>query len=356
MLSKHPFFKSLIQDAIRQVVKFITWVATFFVVLMVIGALANNAEEIETKLPAKFHYGDKTSRNQFLSIPISGVILGDKNELDPSSLFSGLNLTYGYEVKDELYQAAKDNEVKGVILEINSPGGTIYGAQAISDGVEYFKSKTHKPVVAYVAGMAASGGYWASLGADQIIADYGTTIGSIGVIAGPFNYYDGVKSIDGGLLSGGVVTEKGIETFYISAGKSKDLGNPFRKMTAEEMQNLQTMVNHEYQAFVKLVAQKRSLDENQVKEKIGALIYDPVMALDLKLIDQIGSRETAYEALAKKAKVSTDNFQIVRHKKSLGLMAQLMQSKFLRPQTQAQVCSLNQQILAFQGDILSLCQ
>ena len=85
-------------------------------------------------------------------------------------------------MEDNIWQAAKEDSIKGVVLMVNSPGGTIFGSNAILDGVKEYKNETGKPVIAFVTGMAASGGYWASLGADEIIADSGSTIGSIGVI------------------------------------------------------------------------------------------------------------------------------------------------------------------------------
>jgi protease IV len=112
-----------------------------------------------------------------------------------------------------------DLSLHGVVLEINSPGGAICGARAIADDVSYYRSKAKKPIYAHVEGLAA---YWAASAADKVIADYGSDIGSIGVIMGPFKYYNTVVNEDSGLFDGGVITQNGIESVSITAGKPKD--------------------------------------------------------------------------------------------------------------------------------------
>lgn len=264
-------------------------------------------------------------------------------------------ITYGYEVKEQLAKAADDDAIEGIFLYINSPGGTIFGSNAILEGVQDYKTKTGKPVVAFVSGMAASGGYWASLAADQIIADTGTTVGSIGVIFGPFKYYDSVVSEDGGILAGGVVTENGIQTTYITGGKSKDLGNPYRQLSAEEITTLQNMVNVSYEQFVSKVSQYRSIDPAVIKNQIGALIYSEQQAKELKLIDGIGSKEFAYTVLAQKANLGTD-YQITRLKQEptfLGTLVGAVAPK--KTPTASGICPLASVIIAYHGDIQAIC-
>ncbi|HSX17446.1 MAG TPA: S49 family peptidase [Patescibacteria group bacterium] len=239
---------------------------------------------------------------------------------------------------------------------MSSPGGTIYGARAIADGVAYYKKTTGNPVYAYVEGQAASGGYWAISGADKIIADYGSDIGSIGVIMGPFEYYDTVLAEDGGLLSGGVVTQNGIQSTYISAGKYKDMGNPYRKLSAGEIALLQKSVNNEYDTFVQYVSQHRHIAEATIRDTIGAAAYDNKTALEYKLIDQTGSRDDAYAALAKAAGIQ-DDFTIVREEQSQGFIESLLSATVRKPQVQAKanICSQTQGVLAYHGDVTALC-
>jgi protease-4 len=276
--------------------------------------------------------GNKNSNNELLTISISGVIMGEPEPADDwlTGLSSGI--TYGYQVKEQLAKAADDPKIKGIFLYINSPGGTIFGSNAILEGVSEYKKKTGRPVIAFVSGMAASGGYWSSLASDQIIADTGTTIGSIGVIFGPFKYYDSVVSEDGGILTGGVVTEKGIHTTYITGGRSKDIGNPYRQLKAEEVATLQNMVNQSYDQFVGKVAQYRGIAPDVIKNQIGALIYSEQQAQTLQLIDGVGSKESTYLLLAQKANLG-DDYKVTRVEQAptfLGTVLKLYRVHFLR--------------------------
>jgi len=133
-----------------------------------------------------FVYGDEGNHNKLLSIPIRGVILGE--EPDETSIFGNLGIVYGYSIKETLRDAAKDSSIDGIILELETPGGTIFGSQAIADGVREYREKTGKPVLAFVAGISASGGMYSMAGADLILADHGSLLGSIGVTMGAFEY------------------------------------------------------------------------------------------------------------------------------------------------------------------------
>ncbi len=281
-------------------------------VIFLVAILASASESTDTATPRPYStiYGDSEADYKLLSIPVKGPIEGSQSGNGYSSIFADPNIAYGYDLKNELIQAANSGEYSGVILEIDSPGGTIYGAKAISDGVEYFREKTNRPVYASIQGLAASGGFWAAVSADRIIADSGTGIGSIGVIYGPFTYFDKPVAIDGGLLGGGVITQNGIEQTYITAGEGKDAGNPFRRLTAKEQDIIQTSVNDAYDDFVGYVSKQRGVSASAIKQAVGAHLYGEKQALTHQLIDKIASREDAYHDLAQAAKVS-GSFHIV---------------------------------------------
>lgn len=257
-------------------------------------------------------YGDELSANKLLAIDVKGPIEGSASSEDSLGALFGADLSaYGYDIKRQLVEAASNDVYGGVILQIDSPGGTIFGSKAIADGVAYYSSKTGRPVYAYVQGMAASGAYWAAASADRIIADAGTAVGSIGVIYGPFTYLDKVVAIDGGLLSGGVVTQNGVEQTYITAGEGKDAGNPFRRLTQREQEIMQQSVNDNYDQFVAYVAKQRDISEQAVRSDIGAHVYGEKVAQQKGLIDATLTRESAYIALAKAAGVSGSDFEVV---------------------------------------------
>lgn len=309
-------------------------------------------------------YGAESASNKILSIPISGVIYADQT-LDGASggLFGAVG-TFGYQIKDELREAADDSSIDGVILEINSPGGTVNGSQAIADAVAEYREKTSKPIYVHVSGLAASGGYFAAARADRIIADQGSLVGSIGVISGPYKFYDKVLSESDGLLGGSVLTQNGIESTYYTAGGSKDTGSPYRRLTAEEVNILQRGLNYEYDNFVQIVSKGRNIDASQIKSTIKAHLYDIGRAQELKLIDEIGNRETAYAEIAQKAGIE-DDYQVVRNENSLGFFESLFGVVTGRGQNSVQAQSSGQsqttlpqsqstQLQAYPGQIMAL--
>ncbi|MFC1626798.1 S49 family peptidase [Patescibacteria group bacterium] len=355
------FIKYLIKLSLVIFVSISTVAMTFFLFFLsiVIVGLALTTQSVDEVLltdKTKKIYGNIDSKNLFLSIPVSGLIVGDSYDIsDPFGMLSD-SLTYGYKIKDKLYEASKQENIKGIILEVHSPGGTIYGSKAIADGIAYYSEKTSKPVIAYIAGLAASGGYWASIGADYVVADYGSVVGSIGVLSGPFKYYDEPIAEDGGLLQGGVVTNSGIEAVMITAGKSKDMGNPYRRLSEFEIDKLQDMVNNQYDDFVEYVSMRRNISEVDIRENIGAFIFEPKTAIDLKLIDAVKSKEDTFQELALQAGITGDDYQIVREEKSQGLMDILLgAAMYNQKQINVSSCSVSKVILAYYGNVAEVC-
>src|SRR5258706_2295181 len=310
------FIKYLIKLSLSLTVGFTTLAICFSVffiffciVVAIIFTVAGDSSENYESV-----FGSKESENKILSLNISGVIMGDQNSQNDVFGTLNTNTISGYVVKQQLITASKDPTIKGVVLEISSPGGTIFGSRAIEEGVEYYKEKTHKPVYTFVSGLAASGGYMASLASDKIFADYGSAVGSIGVIYGPFKYYDKVLSEDNGLLEGGVVTQNGIQQFTFTAGKYKDFGNPYRKMTQTEIDSTQKTVDNEYDNFVTLVSDMRHIPASTIKGTLGALVYDNKTAQEFNLIDGTLNRERTYDLLASKAGIKNEDFQVIRKK------------------------------------------
>lgn len=306
--------------------------------------------------------GDKESENLIVRIKIVGPILNESAEGDFfDELFgSGLVGTYGYDIKETLYNAVEYDNIAAVMLEVDSPGGTITGSDAIADGVRYFKQETGKPVFGWGSGLVASGGYWAIAEADQIYADTGTLIGSIGVINGIFQTYDNVVE-QGSALFGYVVTTNGIETTVISAGEGKDLGNPYRQLTEREIQILQESANNAYNDFVTLVSQNRAISDQFVREEIGAYIYGENQALDRNLIDGEANREEVYAILADS--IGIDSYQVVQEdpfQSSLfdrGLSGALISIFGNKNQnTNVTQCPFMNQQLAYYGNYIELCK
>ncbi len=314
-----------------------------------------------------FVAGDRSADINLVAVPISGVILGEDTG-GGGGFFGAIDATYGYTVKEQLAELADDNSVDGVILEMDSPGGTIFGSRAIADGVEAYRAATDKPIFAYVSSISASGGVYAMAGADMIYADHGTLVGSIGVIFGPLSTYDGVTAIDGGILGGGVTTEGGIEVEYLTAGRSKDFGNPYRPITAEERSVFQEGLDDAYADFVGHVSKGRDIPVSAIEDDLGALLFGEQQAVANGLIDGVADRDTSYELAAKAAGLGTDEtWRVERLERgSGGLLDLLAETVFDRnddetpgedqPGAVPALCLGTGTVLAYHGDPLALCR
>lgn len=291
----------------------------FLFIIFSAGATADDGSiQVDTNKPT-YEYqlikGPQLSENKILAIHVTGVIL-DENSGNPFDFLQG-SATYGSDVKEMLKRAAEDKSVKGVLIEISSPGGTITGSKAISDGIEYYREKTKNPVYAHITGEGMSGGYWSAAATDKIIAEYGSMTGSIGVILGPMKQYN--KVLDESDASGSVGTRDGIDTRYFTAGKYKDTGSPYRPLSDEEEKHWQSMMNNEYDMFVDHVAKRRNLTKDYIQNTVKALPYGNKAAIDLKLIDENGSQEETLKQLAEKAGLKENEYQFIEEKRDYGL-------------------------------------
>lgn len=266
--------------------------------------------------------GESDADESILVVPVHGMILTESaGGLGFFDFLGEEGVSYGYDIKKQLERAAEDESIKAVLIEVNSPGGTVGGSKAISDGIEFYKQTTGKPVYAHITDIGASGAYWAAVSTDAIFSEVGSIVGSIGVIMGPFTYYDGVVS-ETGLLSG-VETENGIEYRYFTAGQYKDTGSPYRPLTPEEITHWQTGINNEYELFVAHVSTSRNMSPDFVRNTIKALPYENKRALELSLIDAVGSKDDAIMSLAQEAGLKEGNFNLIREEQITDFFTQL---------------------------------
>lgn len=294
------------------------------------------------------------------AIPISGPILADSS--DGSLLSAG---SYGYEIADEIDSLTAD-DASGLVLLVNTPGGSIAGSRAISDSVQRYQERTGQPVLVHVSSMSASGGVYATAAADEIVADHGAMVGSIGVIFGPFTYYDGVVATSGSLIESGVTTTGGITTEYLSEGTGKDFGNPYRPMTDEERAVYQEGLASEYAAFVAHVSSNRGIDEATITDTMGAHLFSSEQALGFGLIDAVMGREDFFRHAAEKAGLDPEDTRVeaIRQpgplelllgvERPFGQAPAVAQGAGIRPVVSASVCA-GTRPLAFAGDLASVC-
>jgi protease-4 len=179
------------------------------------------------------------------------------------------------EVVSQIRLAEKDDRIKAVLLEINSPGGSITASDILYHEILSFKGRTRVPIVAALMDVAASGGYYVALPADRIVAHPTTVTGSIGVIL--------IKPKITGLMD-----KLGVTVEVTKSGKEKDIGSPFRPSTAEEERIFQGLTDALGRRFTDLVTKHRKMDSTGLADVSSARIYLADEALRLKLVDRVG--------------------------------------------------------------------
>ncbi len=204
----------------------------------------------------------------------------------------------------------KDEDVKGLILRINSPGGYSGCCQAIFNEVKHFAKK--KPVVALVENVGASGSYYIAAAAHSIIASPLSLIGSIGVYMELANIRQ-------------LLANWHVECKYVQAGKYKTAGSMTKDLTVEEGLYLQKLSDDQYQCFVQQIAEARKLDAKQHTAWADGQIFTGMRALELKLIDKLGSITDALEEIKKLAKMDEhDQLKLVQAPRHTGMIRQLL--------------------------------
>lgn len=194
-------------------------------------------------------------------------------------------------VCDDLKELADDDDVKAVVLRINSGGGSAYASEQIWHYVELLKKK--KPVVVSMGGMAASGGYYISSGASWIVSEPTTLTGSIGIF-GMFPDFSGL------------LTQKlGVKFDEVSTNRHSSFGTMARPFNEEEMYYLNKYIERGYNLFRSRVAQGRKMSVAQVEQLAQGHVYTGQDALRLKLVDELGGLNAAIDKAAKLAKLKT---------------------------------------------------
>ncbi|HEX9153933.1 MAG TPA: signal peptide peptidase SppA, partial [Nitrospira sp.] len=224
-----------------------------------------------------------TGDGKVLLLDLSGII----SSQDKDALIQQPNMVAA--LKEELTKATKDEMVKAVVLRINSPGGTVNASDILYHEIKTFKASRKIPVVVSMMDVAASGGYYAAMASDAILVHPSTVTGSIGVIMLTVN-------------AKGLMEKVGVEANAITSGPRKDMGSPFRTMTAEEKAIFQGVIDSFYLRFLAVVQEGRpNLSADQIKKLADGRIYSGDQAKAAGLVDEIGYLDEAIELAKKKA-------------------------------------------------------
>ena len=181
----------------------------------------------------------------------------------------------------ELDKAAADDAVKAVVLRVNSPGGTVSASDAMYQILQRFRAKTHKPVVAAGQEIVASGAYYLCCGADRIVAQPTTLVGSIGVIFETVNLQ-------------GTLDKLGVSTTAYKSAAHKDIGSPFRPATADEAAIFQHLVDDYFTRFKSIVTANRPIPPSADFAMVtDGRVFSGDEAARLGLVDKLGLLEDA---------------------------------------------------------------
>jgi protease-4 len=195
--------------------------------------------------------------------------------------FGGSGLSMVDQIKEELKEALENDDVKAIVLRVNSPGGEVTASDTIYEAIRQANEK--KPVVVYMDSVAASGGYYAACGGTEIMANETTMTGSIGVIISALNYRE---------LFGKV----GLDFQVFKSGEFKDLLSGSREMSPAESALIQDMVMETYDKFVGIVSEARGIPVDRLRNGIAdGRIFSGAKAKEAGLVDATGYIEDAYD-------------------------------------------------------------
>lgn len=212
---------------------------------------------------------------------------------DSSQGFPPFQQSGSASIVDSIDNLILDDDVKAILLRINSPGGSIGAVEEIDQALQ--RAREYEiPLVASMADVAASGGYYVAASCDKIFANAGTLTGSIGVIFSVLNASELMGKI-------------GVSEEVIKSGKFKDIGSYSRRMTDEEKKMLNETVNIVYEQFLAHVVNGRKAEEKNIRPWADGRIMSGSQALEIGLIDEIGDMEAAFKAACELAEINPEN-------------------------------------------------
>ncbi|MDU2829183.1 MAG: signal peptide peptidase SppA [Anaerococcus sp.] len=282
------------------------WIAVAIALLLFVAStlVSNKSEKIENQQADKLTNEYLNQFNPFSATANKNVLEeGDKkNKIAVLSYEGAIGDGDIYDTfMEQLDDIYEDDSVKGVIMQVNSPGGAVYNSEQIANKIKEIQSEKKIPVFTVMKTMAASGGYYISAPTDKIYASNETLTGSIGVIMSSRSFQ-------------GLFEKYGIKEQNITTGKMKDAGSIGKDMTDEQKKYFQELINSSFDRFIKVVSQGRSMKEDEVKKLADGRVYDGAQAKNNGLVDKIGNLDNAIEDMKKDYKL--DNPEVFEYEGS----------------------------------------
>lgn len=257
--------------------KIIGVVASILAVLAFVGCAAPKLNLFpDATEPFKEYTLQGKGDPKILVVSIRGVISNEPDE----KMFGGTQPGLVQEVVSQLQRAREDEDIRALVLKIESPGGSVTASDILYHEVAAYKEKAKVPVVAVLMDLATSGGYYVALPADHIVAHPTTITGSVGVVF----MHPKVN---------GLMDKLGLGVEVNKSGLNKDMASPFRDSTEAERKMLQTLTEELGQRFMELVIRHRRPDKDHLADIASARVYLAAQALEYNLVDQIGYLDAA---------------------------------------------------------------
>ena len=196
-------------------------------------------------------------------------------------------------LSETIHKLANDDNVKGMVFRVNSPGGSAFGSEQIWKAIKDFKA-TGKPVAVSMGDYAASGGYYISCLADRIFAERTTITGSIGIFGMIPSYQELVEN------------KLGVHMESVKTNENADLGATGKKLNPVQLAAMQNMVNEGYELFTKRCADGRHVSQDSIKKIAEGRVWDGITAKQIGLVDEFGGIAEAVKWVAQKAKLGDD--------------------------------------------------
>ena len=219
-------------------------------------------------------YDSKPTSNNIGVIEVNGTIMDSRDIIEALDEFNNRS------------------DIKSIIVRLDTPGGAVAPSQEIYEKVKAISIQNKKPIVASISSIAASGGYYIAIGADEIIANPGSITGSIGVI---INFPIAKELVD----------KVGLKFNTVKSGKMKDAGSPYRNPTDDENIFFQEIVNDLHSQFVQEVSHQRNINIDKLSSMTDGRIFTGKQAYELGLIDSIGTFEDALNISKNLANISS---------------------------------------------------
>ena len=274
------------------------WLAVGLLAAALAGCITINAPLSASGDPALRETtieGDGTAK--ILWLPITGFIGAHARSSAFGLVHEASMLT---QIERSLDKARDDDAVKAVVLRIDSPGGTVAASDEIYHRLRVFHETTGKPVIASLGGVAASGGYYVAMAADDVIAQPTTITGSIGVIIVNVN-------------AAGLLDKLGLEDASVTSGAHKDLLSPLRPPKDDEQAIVAAVVDNMFQRFVSVVTTSRGsrLNRSHLDEITDGRIFSAERAHELGLVDRVAHRDDVIADA--RARIGASDARVVRY-------------------------------------------